>query len=328
MKRITAVFVVIALMICTAPASAKSGGVVGKYYSTDIRTFLNGAEIDSINIGGQTLISAEDMEYHSFSVYWDGEARTLDIYQTASEDSGPPPAVKKSNTKPGSVLGNYYETDIVTRLDGRPITAYNIGGRTYIHAERMREWGYAVIWSEADRTLTITSPGHGSFVYTVSLSQGSRPDTDASEGDGEGAFAISYENGRLTGRGDAALFDSSLGCDGTEYTIRMSFYQYQGLFYSLKLQELLNGMCYWQYDRKIVEPKEKYAFIDENASIVINGHRAENVKVTKLGGNGHVDFLFEITALPLYQESEIESVYFSAGDTEGMEAYELIFPEN
>ena len=47
---------------------AKSGDIAGKYYSTDIKTYLTGAQIDAINIGGQTLISAEDMQYHSFFV--------------------------------------------------------------------------------------------------------------------------------------------------------------------------------------------------------------------------------------------------------------------
>ena len=43
----------------------KSGDIAGEYYSTDIHTILNGIEIDSINIGGRTLISAENMSYYS-----------------------------------------------------------------------------------------------------------------------------------------------------------------------------------------------------------------------------------------------------------------------
>ena len=42
-------------------SAARPGDIAGKYYSTDIVTTLNGAQIDAINIGGQTLISAEDM---------------------------------------------------------------------------------------------------------------------------------------------------------------------------------------------------------------------------------------------------------------------------
>lgn len=79
MKRITVVLTVVLTMISTVPAFAASGSVAGQYYSTNIHTLLNGAEIDSINIGGQTLISAEDMVYYLFSVYWVEEARQLPV---------------------------------------------------------------------------------------------------------------------------------------------------------------------------------------------------------------------------------------------------------
>lgn len=328
MRRVTGLLMAAIMAISAVPALAATGDAAGRYYSTDIHTLLNGAEIDSINIGGQTLISAEDMEYYSFSVYWNGEERRLDIYRLPYENPGPPPVVTKPDDPPGKVLGNYYETDIVTLLDGKPVTAYNVGGRTYIHAERMRDWGYVVDWDGAGRTLSITSPDRAGYEYTISLSEGSRPETDAFSGDGEGAFAITYENGKLTGRGDAALFGSTLSCDGTKYTVSMGFYQHEGLFFSAKLRELLNSMCYLQYGETLAGPEEKYAFIAENASIVINGHKAEQVKVTQWRGNGHVDFGFEITNIPIYKKDEIESISFSVGNTEGMEAYDITFREN
>lgn len=328
MKRTAWILMAAIMVISAVPASAGRGGVAGRYYSTDICTLLNGAEIDSINIDGQTLISAEDMEYYSFAVYWDAAARQLDIDKMPYENSGPPPVVKRSDYPPGKILGNYYETDIVTRLDGKPITAYNVGGRTYIHAEQMRDWGYAVDWDGADRVLSITSPDRAGYEYDISLSEGSRPETDAHWGEGEGAFAISYENGGLTGCGDAALFGSALGCDGTKYTVHMSFYQHEGLFFSNKLQELLNSLCYFQYGEEIAGPEEKYGLIEENASIVINGHKAEHVKVTKWGGNGHIDFGFEIANIPIFRKDEIESIYFTVGSTAGMETYDIKFREN
>lgn len=328
MKKITVFFMAVVMAVSVVPAFAGSGDIAGKYYGTDIQTRLNGAEIDSINIDGQTLISAEDMEYYSFWVVWDERARRLDIYKTPYEDSGPPPVIKKSNYPSGMVLGNYYETDIVTQLDGKPITAYNVGGRTYIHAEQMRDWGYIVDWNEADRVLSITSPDRAGYEYSISLSQGNRPETDAFEGAGEGAFAILYENGSLTGCGDAKLFDASLGCDGTKYTIHISFYQHEGLFFSEKTLKLLDSLCYFQYGEELAGPNEKYELIEKNTSISINGIKAENVKVKKWGGNGHVDFGFEIANIPMYKKDEITSICFSAGNTAGMETYNITFREN
>ena len=67
----------LSLVLCTVlllttfalPVSAKkSGDIAGDYYHTDIITTLNGAPIDAINIGGETLISAEDMRFFGFSV--------------------------------------------------------------------------------------------------------------------------------------------------------------------------------------------------------------------------------------------------------------------
>ena len=324
MKRLSGIMLAFVLAIgCAAPALADVGDVAGRYYSTDIRTFLNGVEIDAINVGGQTLIRAEDMGYYSFSVYWNEAARQLDIYKMSGKAPGPQPVVEKSDLPVGAVLGHYYETDILTRLDGKPITAYNTGGRTYIHAEQMRDWGYVVEWNAVDRTLSITSPDRAGYEYSVDLSEGGRPATDALEGDGAGAFAISYGNGNLAGCGDAVLFDSSLRCDGTKYSVHMSFYQNEGLFFSAKLQDLLNAMCYSQYGEKVAEPEEKYEIIAENTCILINGHKAENVKITKGGGNGHVDFAFEITDIPVLKEDEIESIWFSVGSTEGMEVYDI-----
>ena len=323
MKRIIGFLTAAAVAASAVPVLAASGDIAGQYYSTNIHTYVNGYEIDSINICGQTLINAEDLDYYSFSVYWDDVARRLDIYKEAHETSGPPPVIKKSNYPSGMVLGNYYETDIVTYLDDKPITAYNTGGRTYIHAEQMRDWGYVVDWNEADRTLSITSPDRAGYEYTINLSEGSHPETDAFQDDGAGGFAISYENGKLTGCGDANLFGSLLSCDGTKYTISMGFYQNEGMFYSLNLQELLRSMCFYEEDRAQAETEENYARIDENVNIVINGHKAEKVRGMQWRGNGHVDFGFEITNIPIYKKDEIKSVYFSVGNTDGMEEYEI-----
>ena len=139
------------LLLCSLPAQAKTGDAVGSYYATDIVTTLNGFPIESINIGGNTLIDAEAMADYGFSVTWLSETRYLDITSFGAPNEARP--ATKENTHPvGTALGRYYETDIVTVLDGGPITAYNIGGRTFLHAEEMARLGYIVRWDGDART--------------------------------------------------------------------------------------------------------------------------------------------------------------------------------
>lgn len=55
------------------------GKVIGQVYSTDIITYIDKSPIQSANIGGRTMIAAEDMKDFGFDVKWDPEARRLDI---------------------------------------------------------------------------------------------------------------------------------------------------------------------------------------------------------------------------------------------------------
>lgn len=139
----------------SAPAPAKpTGTVAGDYFYTDIVTKVNGTPIGSINVGGVTLICAEDLSHHGFRVSWNGEARTLSIRTGGSDFGGS--TVKGAAGEVGERAGSYYYTDIVTYLDGRVITGYNTDGTTWIPAEDMRDFGYSVVWNGEARTLTVT----------------------------------------------------------------------------------------------------------------------------------------------------------------------------
>ncbi len=132
------------------------GKKAGDYFSTDIVTKVNGTAIDAFNIGGQTVISAEDLIYHGFSVTWNGELRTLQIKYTGENQSSSKTVQPTKNNFPvGTDIGDYYYTDIVTYLDGKEITSYNVGGRTYIWAEEMKDFGYNVIWDGVNKLLSV-----------------------------------------------------------------------------------------------------------------------------------------------------------------------------
>ena len=302
--------------------SAKSGDIAGKYYSTDIVTTLNGVEIDSINIGGQTLISAEDMYYYAFNVAWNATDRTLRVNSISHATRGIPPAVKKSNRPSGSVLGYYYKTDIVTYLDNKPITAYNIGGRTYIHAEQMRDFGYEVVWNADERTLAVTSPDRVGYDYIISLSSGVQC-TDRETQRGVGSFSITYTKDGIVATDDANCFDLNMSEHNGKYVFLMQFYQ--NYPYTSVLGNL-GGVSYGYESNPLCDPAEKYDAVNNLLKISINGQGAKRVTVSNGGGNGHSDFCITVYDLPRYKLDEIEEIYISIGEVQG-EPYEIAFPD-
>ena len=295
MKKILAVLFVI--FIVSVSVLAKSGDIAGKYYSTDIVTTLNGVEIDAINIGGETLISAEDMKYYGFNVLWDSKARELRITSKDHADSGIPPEVKKSSLPSGSVLGNYYETDIKTYLNGKVITAYNIGGRTYIHAEETRKHGFDAIWNGKSRTLTITSPEFLGHKYSFVMTQGK-----AQVEEGSGSFKLIYTKDKITGFGDAEYFSCIFNSYATSYSVYLQFGQNDGLFYSGKLLDLLRKHA----SEKTDASKDIY--------FSVNGKVAKSLTVEEHQGNGHRSFYITCEEKLNLREEEIESIEISIGE--------------
>ncbi len=164
MKKLLAVLlsIVMVMAFITLPATA-AGLPAGHIYGTDIVTYINGAPVTSYNIGGVTCIDAEILNWHyGFDVYWFADTRELKItdkggsFASGQAYNGELVDVKSKNI--GEVLGNYYTTDIVTYLNGEKIESYNLGGRTIIVAEAMRNHGYNVEWNQQNRTLSISKP--------------------------------------------------------------------------------------------------------------------------------------------------------------------------
>lgn len=304
MKKLS--LLLVAVLLFSFNAYAKVGDVIGQYYSTDIVTTLNGAGIDSINIGGRTLIYAENMAYYSFRVDWNSEARTLDISSVPFFTNGALPEISKKHDSVGKSLGNYYETDIVTYLDSKPITAYNVGGKTYILAEQMSDFGYIVVWDEEKRTLDISSLKRAGYEYGITLTK-AVPTLE----EGVGKFSIDYTKGSISLTDDADHFHSSFISNGKGYIVRMAFYQNEALFSSSCLIEKLNSFKYKDVTGYEVPVDEKYDIINKNVKIAINGIFADKISVFRYQGNGHVDFEFYIEGISAFKEDEIESIHFS-----------------
>ena len=304
MKRILISFLLIfSLMQSSWAAQLPVGFVAGSYYGTDIVTTLNGMEIDAINIGGQTLISAEDMRNYGFSVFWDPDERTLSVYRLFYSEVSTPPTVSRDNAPTGTVLGHYYVTDIVTYLDGGPITAYNIGGRTYILAEEMRSFGYEVLWDSSARSLSVTSPDKAGYMYSIPLSQAIVTDVPCT-----GSFSLSYSPQGITAAGDADYMDLLFSGQKNGCSFQLSFYQNKALFASVSLIETLNQLCWDGPSISTSSPEAKYDLVRRHLEISVNGQKAEKISVTAGQGNGHRDYFITVHDLPRYKQDEIKDI--------------------
>lgn len=131
-------------------------GVAGNYYYTDIQTYVRGELINSYNIGGKTVIVAEDLRSYGFSVVWDGVNRTLTI--TNTNGAAKSNASAAASGVVGDIAGNYYYSDIVTYYNATAIESYSLDGVTVIPATLLRDFGFEVIWDEAGRKVYVNDP--------------------------------------------------------------------------------------------------------------------------------------------------------------------------
>lgn len=157
MKRVISTVLAIVFVFSVMPTAFGSiGDIAGKIYATDIKTCINGVWVESYNIGGKTVVIVEDItnQYQ----YWD-EIRTLEIY-----DFNPERLVSgenSNNKKSGTVIGDIYETDIITYFRGKGLTSYSLDGRMAVVVEELGEdntfsdIGGRYVWSESLRTLNV-----------------------------------------------------------------------------------------------------------------------------------------------------------------------------
>ena len=161
MKKLLSLVVVLIVLVPALSCNAANGDIAGSIYYTDIKTTMYSAPINALNIGGRTVIDAEALNWHyGFDVYWLADERKLDITDKGgifvSLQAAAGETLEEMKGKPGDVAGKFYYTDIKAYLNGREIESYNIGGRTFIVAENMRDYGYDVVWNEEHRTLSIS----------------------------------------------------------------------------------------------------------------------------------------------------------------------------
>lgn len=132
----------IALVLCFSAFNLASAEENGYIYKSDIRTYIDGMEITSYNIGGKTVVKAIDLRPYGFDVIWNEESRTVNI--TGTEIPSIPPAKTIYNFEgmydsSGDIMGEIKTTDINVYFYDHKLTAYNTGGNMMVCVEEMAQ---------------------------------------------------------------------------------------------------------------------------------------------------------------------------------------------
>lgn len=141
----------------------KVGTVINKVLSTDIKAFVNGYQIPSMNIDGNTVIVAEDLRNYGFDVIWNPGDRSLRITENLSKKIKPITIENATNEEIGEILGDVLCTDIRTYIGSREVQSFNIGGYTTILIRELEEWG-SIKWDEEKREVRFVSDNIGNRV--------------------------------------------------------------------------------------------------------------------------------------------------------------------
>lgn len=104
-------------------------------YSTDILTMLDGVPIQGYNIGGETLISLDDLDDHGFTVAYDDSIRTLFVNKTHEACTETAPEIKRSSG--GNIIGYTVDTDIKAYVNGHYIKSYVVEGKLAASTETL-----------------------------------------------------------------------------------------------------------------------------------------------------------------------------------------------
>lgn len=157
-----AAIVWMAMAVVPVPSQAQSkvlaiGTVIGSVLSTDIRAFVNGEAIHSMNIGGSTAIAVEDLRSYGFDVSWDPLERQVEIHpnpaktvrSTYTPDSG-------GNQAVGNKIADVLATNIHTVSLGKEIPSFNINGTTAVLLQDLAPLLGSLEWNEKTRTASFT----------------------------------------------------------------------------------------------------------------------------------------------------------------------------
>jgi uncharacterized protein YkwD len=157
-KKISCFIIALLILFAATPAQANNiGDVLGNVLNTNIRVFINGIEITGYNIDMCTYVVAEDLAAYGISVRWNAAYRMLSL--TRGESKKAPRPVPINYEREGSIAFRYIYTDIVTYINGRRVTSYNVQGSTVVKIDDVAAAFGQIIWNGERRELYASTDG-------------------------------------------------------------------------------------------------------------------------------------------------------------------------
>lgn len=143
MKRYLALLMAILCFasVLAIPMEAAAPKIIGKVLTTDIRAYINGAEIPAYNIDGNMVIVGSDLRNYGFSVVYNNSTRTSSV--TLPKDGGTwaPMTNMTHYSTIGEKVMDVYKTDIKVLINGKEVQAYNVDNKMAFKFSELKVFG-------------------------------------------------------------------------------------------------------------------------------------------------------------------------------------------
>lgn len=174
LKRICCL-VIAAILLTSLPLYASS--IIGAVLSTDIKAYINGAEIPAYNINGNMVIVGSDLRNYGFNVVYNNDTRTSSVSYTGNGTWNPISVSSKTTQAIGTKVMDVYDSDITVLVNGNTVTCYNVDGKMAFKFSELKVFG-DYYYDNTARTSNLTVGEKTSTSVTPAPTQNQSTKTD------------------------------------------------------------------------------------------------------------------------------------------------------
>jgi Uncharacterized protein conserved in bacteria len=158
---------ILLLPICSLFAEASGSGgyaigdVLGAAVYSNISTYINFNQIESLNFNGNTEIIVEDLTEYGFDVKWDETNHALYIngYHSEQYVINQYVASVVPDSEVGTEACDVIYSDIKTYINGTLTECYNVNGYTMIPIDSLKQYG-ELTWNPNQKSITLITSSH------------------------------------------------------------------------------------------------------------------------------------------------------------------------